>query len=249
MADRDDFIDSILSHGPSAGSLHVVLKKMKRDGRLTDVIQTCNRFIGFFPDDIGLRVLLAESYAEAGFISLAAAQLETAAAMIDKLASAYRRLAEIYTAAQRYTEAADMLRRYLAHRPDEPDALALLGRVEMAAREEDKPAGMEPLPEDTLLPEDSEDHTDDLLIDFATPTIAELYYEQGRVDAAIDTYETVVRHHPDDATSLNRLAELKAIVNAAASEKQETGDLRTQKEWLVSTLERWLPKLKEMKHG
>lgn len=45
----------------------------------------------------------------------------------------------------------------------------------------------------------------------ATATLAEIYFQQGLVDKAIETYKKVLRHSPEDRTARNRLAELRAL--------------------------------------
>lgn len=248
MAERDDVFEEILSNGPSAGSLLVVLRRMKQEGRLKEVVQACVRFLAVYPDDIRLRSLLAESYAETGFISLAQTEFEKVASMIDRLARAYRLLGEIYAKQQRYEEAADMLRRYLTHDPGQPEALERLTQLESIHPAEEGALEMEHLVEEGA---PSEDESADALVDFATPTIAELYYSQGRLEAAIQTYEKVLSSDPDDHASLVRLDELKGMMAAQSPEAAErpAGGRRARRERLVLTLERWLPKIREIRHA
>jgi len=248
MTERDGFFEEILSHGPSAGSLVVALTRMKAEGRLREVVRMCVRFLDLYPDDIRLRTLLAESYAEAGFIGLAQTEFEKVASMIDRLAPAYRLLGEIYAKQQRHEEAADMLRRYLAHCPGQPEALECLKKLESTRSLEEGAVETEPPAEDGAL---SEDASPDALVDFATPTIAELYCSQGRMDAAIHIYEKVLGRNPDDHASRARLDELRGM--AAASSPAAAGRppavLRAQKERLILILERWLPGLREIRHA
>ena len=247
MAKNDSFVEKILSHGPSAGSLVLILTRMKEEGRLNEVVRECIRFLSLYPDDIRLRTLLAESYAEMGFIILAEIEFEKVAAMIDDMAPAYRLLADIYARQQRQTEAADMLRRYLAHYPGQPEAMEFLRRMETAQLPEEALSEMEGPAED-LVP--SEDEPEDALVDFATPTIAELYYSQGRIDAAIHTYEKVLSSHPEDGESLKRLSELKGMLSESPGiEEKGPESVRSQKERMITILERWLPKIREIRYA
>jgi len=245
MAERNGFFEEILSQGPSAGSVFVVLGRMKKEGRLKDVIQNCIRFLALYPDDIRLRTLLAESYAEAGFIGLAQAEFERVAGMIDGLVPAYRFLGEIYAKQQRIEEATDMLRRYLAHYPDQADVIGLLEKLESTRSLKEGALEMERPAEDGV---PLTDESADELVDFATPTIAELYYSQGRLDAAIHTYEKVVNSSPDDRASRVRLHELKGMVGATTpvAPDRKASTPRARKEQLLLTLERWLPKIREI---
>lgn len=49
----------------------------------------------------------------------------------------------------------------------------------------------------------------------ASPTLAELYHEQGATDRAIETYQEVLRREPDNAKARLRLAELQKSAQAA----------------------------------
>jgi tetratricopeptide (TPR) repeat protein len=247
MAENDNFVEKILSHGPSAGSLVLILRRMKGEGRLNEVVQACLRFLTLYPDDVRLRTLLAESYAEMGFITLAGAELEKVAAVIDDMASAYLLLADIYARQQRDSEAADMLRRYLAHYPGQVEALEFLRRMETALLPEEALFETEGPAED-LAP--SGDESEDALVDFATPTIAELYYSQGRIDAAIHTYEKVLGSNPADNESLRRLKELKRMAAESSDAEEKRADaVRGQKERMITILERWLPKIREIRYA
>ncbi|MBW1781013.1 MAG: tetratricopeptide repeat protein [Deltaproteobacteria bacterium] len=246
MSETNDIFSEIVKRGPSVESLVIVLKHMKNKGRHHEVIKACIRFLRIYPDNIRLGVLLAESYAELGFISLAQAQLERVASMIDTLSPAYRQLAEIYAKQKRFREAADAIKRYLAHQPDQPEALKFLEEMEKALLSKDvlrkDEAHLEDLPS-------LEDEPADAVVDFATPTIAELYYTQGRIDAAVKTYEKVLTSNPDDRESLRRLNELKKGMTDDASgiEEKGAGDLGERKKKMIMILERWLPKIQEMR--
>ena len=52
MAISEDFLDQILSNGPSPGTLFLVLSKMKEEGHVTRVIQECLRALQVYPYDI-----------------------------------------------------------------------------------------------------------------------------------------------------------------------------------------------------
>lgn len=242
MAETDNVLDEILNHGPSADSISIVLTKMKKEGRLSEVVQECIKFLRVYPDDIRLRIILAESCLGIGFIGLAGAELEKVRSMIENLIPAYKLLAEIYAKQQRFTEAADTLKLYLAHCPGEPEALKLLGEVEPADEAQLEVGGPTA---DAVVAVDEKDAVSDL----ATPTIAELYYTQGRLSAAITIYEKVLNDKPDDIESLKRLTELRGLAaEEPNAEGKEKDDLRARTETMITILERWLPKIKEMQH-
>ena len=247
MAETDNLLDEILNHGPSANSISIVLTRMKKEGRLSEVVQECIKFLRVYPDDIRLRIILAESYLEIGFIGLAGAEFEKVKSMIENLIPAYKLLAEIYAKQQRVTEAADTLKLYLAHCPGEPEALKLLEEMRLVPASGETPLKTQELLDD-LVP--GVDEPRDALVDFATPTIAELYYAQGKLSAAISTYEKVISSNPDDSESLRRLIELKGVaLEESGPEGKEKDNLHARTEKLITILEEWLPKIKEIKYA
>lgn len=231
MVETDSILEEVLSHGPSADSLSILLTRMKKEGRLSEVVQECIKFLRVYPDSIRLRLLLAESCLEIGFIGLAESELVKVTSMIEDLVPSYKLLAGIYARQRRVKEAADTLRLYLAHRPDAPDALELLEEVEPA--------------DEAVVAGDEED----IVPALATPTIAELYYSQGRLNAAIGTYEKVLNDKPDDTESLKRLTELRELAaDRLNKEKKEKDDPAAGTEKMITVLEKWLPKIKEIQH-
>ncbi len=243
MAETDNVLDEILNHGPSADSISIVLTRMKKEGRLSEVVQECIKFLRVYPDSIRLRLLLAESCLEIGFIGLAESELEKVTSMIEDLIPSYKLLAEIYAKQRRLTEAADTLKLYLAHCPREPEALKLLEEVEPA---DEAQLEVEGPTDDAVVAVDKKDAVADL----ATPTIAELYYTQGQLSAAISIYEKVLNDKPDDSESLKRLIELKGMApEEPGPEGKEKDDLHARTEKLITILEEWLPKIKEIQHA
>lgn len=242
MAETDNILDEILNHGPSAGSISIILTRMKKEGRLSEVVQGCIKFLRIYPDDIRLRLLLAESCLAIGFIGLAESELEKVTSMIGDLIPSYGLLAGIYAKQRRVTEAADMLKLYLAHCPGDPEALKLLEEVEPADGAQLEVGGPT---DDAVVAVDQKDAVADL----ATPTIAELYYTQGKLSAAITIYEKVLNDKPDDVESLKRLTELRGLAaeepKAEAKGKDES---RARTKAMITILERWLPKIKEVQH-
>jgi tetratricopeptide (TPR) repeat protein len=143
MVKSNDFLSEILSYGPSQGTFLLALKKMKEEGRSSEIVQACQKALSLYPDDLRLRRLLAESYLDLGFIGLAEAELAVVTSGIGDLASVYKLQAELYTNQQRTEEAVGALNQYLVHKPDDHDARDLLEKIKPAV-EEEKPKAMEP---------------------------------------------------------------------------------------------------------
>jgi hypothetical protein len=84
------------------------------------------------------------------------------------------------------------------------------------------------------------------LTDIATPTIAEVYFNQGLLQEAIDTYERVIARHPDDERSIKRLAELKAVTEDESDAEGRAGnEIRAKREKTVNILQGWLDLMRE----
>lgn len=147
MENSNDIFGRILSNGPSQNTAFLVLRKMKEEGRSSEVINECLKALNFYPNDIRLRTLLAETYLEIGFIGQAETELDRITSDIENLISAYKLKADIYTRQQRPEEASEALKRYLAHNPDDQEALDLLARM--------KPVEEEPVPEAPEIPEEA----------------------------------------------------------------------------------------------
>jgi tetratricopeptide (TPR) repeat protein len=108
---------------------------MKEEGRTGEVIQECLKALAIHPEDIRLRMLLAESYLKTGFIGLAEAELATMTSEINDLSSAYKLQAQVYAQQNRFEAAMVSLKRYLALNPDDQEGLALLEELKPAKEE------------------------------------------------------------------------------------------------------------------
>jgi len=328
MEKSNDLLGEILNNGPSQGTFFLVLKKMKEEGRASEVIRECQKALSIYPDDLRLRTLLAESYLDLGFIGLAETELATVTSRLGDLVSAYKLQAEIYTKQQRTEEAVWALNQYLVHRPDDHNALDLLDKIkppmegekpketqavedfahtEEARIEEQTITGTPEIIEDVVrapeediesehvlespelfedvvysqeedilesvvIPEDitralEEDMDEEVVVaelpeerlnqeekdefaELATTELAEIYYNQGLINEAINTYELALLTNPDDKTSMERLAELKAL-NGDKPEQQTAADdiLRERKKRMITVLEEWMDRMQELSHA
>ena len=96
MEESGAIYERILAQGPSKETIHIILSKMKEEGLLARVIQECIRALATHPDDIKIRLLLAETYLELGLLSQAEREFEGVAVQLDPFSSVYKRLGEIY---------------------------------------------------------------------------------------------------------------------------------------------------------
>ena len=126
MEISNDLLNKILNNGPSQATLFLILSRMRDEGHLEEVIRECEKALDLYPDAIRIRQLLAEVCIEAGQISKAESELESITSDIDKLAPSYRMLSNLYNRQKKQEESARAQRLYIAHRPDDQEAINLL---------------------------------------------------------------------------------------------------------------------------
>lgn len=250
MANSDELYTRILADGPSPKTLFHLLSNLKKEGQLRRVIQESLKALNAYPNDIHIRRLLAETYFDAGLISQAEAELEKVSALISDLTDTYKLQAEIYMKQNRKKEAIRCLELYLAHRPDDRMALDFLNTLEPkeeAPVEEPYP----PIEETTARSEEQEvlqeiPALEEEQPEIATPTLAEIYFEQGQIEEAIDAYEIIVAQNPEDEFSRSRLEELKSMIaEQTAIEEEQRDEVREKKEKMIAILESWLANIRE----
>jgi tetratricopeptide (TPR) repeat protein len=205
-----EIIDKIET--PSASVL--VIRLLIEEGKTEIAVRACLKALEIFPDDMNIRRLLAETYLTQGHLDLAEKELEKLAYQIGQLSSIFKLQAKVFKKEDRVREAIKALELYLAHHRSDKEATQLLSELN-SAREEEQP----------VLP---------------TPTLAEIYYNQGALGEAIETYQQVLRDSPDDAKSKKRLKELMEIQETGDQRKSTEDIAREQKLKFISILERWL---------
>jgi tetratricopeptide (TPR) repeat protein len=245
MEENTALCDEILKNGPSQSTLHIVLARIRDEGRVNEVIRWCMIFLRIYPKDVYLRMLLAECYLHMGSIGQAETEFLKVSSMMNDLLPVYAGLAGIYAKQKRFREAAGEAEIFLAHHPEDSEMRELLKKVQEAG---DAVAGGAEGRDQKwpVLPDDDAGS----LVDFSTPTIAELYFSQGQLEAAVETYKKVIEEHPDDSASAQRLSQLKDELEASRpSVAEEPHNEHAQKEKLLTVLEKWLPGVGEIKYG
>jgi tetratricopeptide (TPR) repeat protein len=271
MSDSIQLLEDILNRGPSSETLCLVLEELKRLGHTTKVIQECLRALQFHPEDLALRLILAETYFEEGLLSQAEAEIETTTSQMGRYASAYWLQAKIYNAQKRNHEALHSLNTYLALRPQDERALDLLRGLEtpeevpppktpmdqaeaitLAGVEEPQPLIQEEIeiPPSAVEEEMSElSIEEDILSEIATPTLAEVYVHQGEILEALSIYKRVVAQNPEDQASLKRIEELIALQAGEPSpplEEQGIPRAEEKNKKTLAILESWLANIRKM---
>jgi tetratricopeptide (TPR) repeat protein len=257
MRQSSDLLDRILANSPSQTTILLILTAMKEEGRTSEVIQGCLKALDNYPGDIHLRKLLADSYQEVGFIGRAEEELNRVISEIDDLSSAYKLQALIYARQERLDESFESLKKYLALNPDDREGLDLLDKIKPAEESpsmeipETVPEPEEQPPvEEVAQTEATEKIQEESVVDLATPTLAELYFSQGQIHEAVNTYEKVLMDNPDDKASEQRLAELNAAVSQESKPlppKEEAVGIKTEK--AIAVLENWLNRIQSLDNG
>ncbi len=267
MSNRHDSYQEILVNGPSPGTLLIVLSEMREAGQHQRVIQECVKAIAAHPNDFQLRRLLAETYFEMGLFAYAETEVEKLIAQMRDLASLYKLQAMIYYRESRFQEATKSLKLYLTHRPDDQDAVHLYESLPVpadAAETSHTPADaaeissgaeapgepveflveMEP-EESREMGEETEAVEREDFPDIATPTLAEVYVNQGQLAEAVDIYERILSDNPEDHASKQRVMELKAMLTPPPPPERSPGErTRERKGKMIATLNTWLEEMR-----
>jgi tetratricopeptide (TPR) repeat protein len=261
MTTSDDLYHQILTNGPSSETLYIVLSKLKTAGQHSRVIQECVKALQTYPNDIQLRQLLAETYLDAGLLAHAEAELEKVISKLDHLVTAHKLQAHILSGQKRAEEAMKSLKIFLAHRPDDLEALNLLRTIEASRRPPLKTPSpvqevSEPLqtfPDEAAetaaqIPEPKAEGVEqEGLPEIVTPALAEVYVNQGQIMEAIHIYERIASQYPDDAAVGLRIEELKAMTAPKTPREPPKGVKEEEKKGrIISTLEIWLEELRKI---
>jgi tetratricopeptide (TPR) repeat protein len=252
MTIQDTLYDQIVAQGASSETLRILLFELKKNGAPGKVLQECIKAARIYPQDPFLTKMLAESYADVGFLSQAEKELEKLTGQMDDLIRAYKLQARIFEKQNRREEAIRSLRIYLAHHPEDHEALDAFEALHAPhpAAQSAAAAVPEPAPveqghaadqEKTEMPEETE------LPEIATSTLAEVYISQGEMGEALNIYEKVLARNPQDENARRRIEELKAMISPEPAAAGKTLDRAAKKkERAIAILEAWLADLRKM---
>ena len=246
----DHLYEQILSSEPSSATFFLILSRLKEEGHLKRVIQECKKALSQYPFDVSLRQLLAESYYGAGQIAQAEKELEEVAAQIDNLIQAYKLQAEVLGRQGRGEEAARALNIYMVHRPDDQEAMnmhaSLTTGKEIPGMVPSQTTQTTSVQDEENMVLKTETAEETVRPQITTPTLAEIYVDQGQIHDALEIYERVVAQNPEDERSKQRLAELKTMSDEGrASDDRGIDGIREKKQKMISILETWLAGIRE----
>ncbi len=220
MAGLDEIYDEVIDKIATPKARLLLVEMLKKEGKPQTVIHACQKVLEIFPDDIHIRRLLAETYAEEGSLDLAEKELGEITKKIDELSYVFKFQSDLFRRENKIDDAIHALQLYLAHNESDQEAADLL--AELSAPKE----------EPSALP---------------TSTLAELYYKQGELDEAIKVYEQVVDSSPDDEKAKHRLDELQKEKKTQVGEREKVKSIRERKVKLLGVLERWLAAVEQRK--
>ncbi len=248
MVNPRDHLDDIFREGASSQTLYLILSRLKEEGHLKRVIQECVKALKVYPHDLQLRRLLAEAYAEDGRWAQAEAEIESAVKEVEELSSLFSLQADIYKQQGRDAEADEALKRAMVLRPGDHRSPSPSVEAKTTLDDtipESTPERME-ASQPPLLEEAPEEPTKDVL-EIATPTLAEIYFNQGQIQEAVSTYEKVLEQEPQNLQAEKRLEELKALLDAG-QELEETKEdpVQEKKAKVIDTLETWLGHIRDI---
>ncbi|MDY7038847.1 MAG: tetratricopeptide repeat protein, partial [Thermodesulfobacteriota bacterium] len=140
------------------------------------------------------------------------------------------------------------LKVYLVHQPEDQESLDLLERIKPS----EKPAASESIPALEELPGPVEKSFDELsaapqeeIAEILTPKLAEIYFDQGLIQEAINTYKKVIEQNPENETSIKRLEELKTMMEVEEALDDTVFDkARSKKQKMIIILEGWLDNIR-----
>ena len=219
MNTSNEIYDEIVDKIATPKARIILLEILKKEGKPEKVIQACLKALKSFPDDNGIRKLLAETYFEQRSVELAKEELDKISMQINELTSVYKLQAELFKEENMVEEAINSLKLYLAHHSNDQDAARLLSELSAPLKEEV-----------SILP---------------TSTLAEIYFKQGQLEEAITIYTQVVKDFPDDEKYKNRLKELKTLTTTVEPEKSHEVILKEKTVTIIGILERWLTNIEK----
>ena len=210
-------------------------------GRLEQAAEVCAKGLRHHPSYLSARVLLGRIYHDLGRSDEARFEMETVLAQAPDNLLARRVVAEITLDKGDLAGALERYHALLAFSPKDEDAARKITEIEARlskgeqAREPDAPreAAQEPQtpPAHTLTPAQPPDARM-----LATPTLAEIFLQQGLVDKAVQVYREILDGDPQNAEARARIAELESASRPAPA----TDPVQLSRRRRIEALTSWL---------
>jgi len=254
---QENSINEIFENNPSQGTLYVLLSVMKENGRHNLVIRECLKALMRYPEDLTLRKILAETYLMDGRLVEAESEFGKVINGMKKLAGAYRSQAEIFVRQKREDDAISSLKKYIIFFPEDEDAAVLLeellatsavASIELSEKQisADISEAVEPGIADIMEAQES-----DAFPEIITASLAETYFDQGKLAEAREIYEKLLEKDTEDTSLQSRLDEISAMMEQKdePEEIQAEDTARRKKERMISILDSWRNNIRDMAEG
>lgn len=182
-------------------------RELHEAGQLADAAQVCTEGVAHHPSYLSARVLLGRIHRDMGNLEEARKELETVLERAPDNLLARRLLAEICREQGDLDGALERFRALLAFSSEDEEIRSTIQEIQAeragangdTSEEEPGPAAETvPTPE----PED---------LHLATPTLAEIFLQQGLVDKAADVYREILQGDPGNDEARLRLSEIESL--------------------------------------
>ncbi|HKY34132.1 MAG TPA: tetratricopeptide repeat protein [Candidatus Polarisedimenticolia bacterium] len=198
-----------LQKEPSARLLAELAREYHETGLFEEAARVGARAVKEQPSYVSARVLLGRIYFDMGRLEEARDQMEAVLSQAPDNLVARRIVADVCWELGDARGALDRFRALLAFNPADADTRRKIERIEqeLASRPEGGAAGGDA---ETMQPEGN---GKEAAIDpgvLATPTLAEIYLQQGLVERAADVYREILKGDPANPEAVARLRELEA---------------------------------------
>jgi tetratricopeptide (TPR) repeat protein len=231
-----------LQKEPSVRLLVELAREYHEAGLFEEAARVGARAVREQPSYVSARVQLGRVYFEMGRIEEAREQMEAVLSLAPDNLLARRVVADVCRELGDVQGALDRYRALLAFHPDDAETRRKIEAIEkdlvagvIPSAEPSAPAGEPPAPAAVEQPADGASLLEAGAL--ATPTLAEIYLQQGLPARAAEVYRAILRGDPGNAEAVARLAEIEGPPAVQAAPPDPAAALRRRK---IATLQGWL---------
>ena len=196
------------------------------ENRTQDALRILTEGVARHPHYLTGFLVLGRIYQKTGRTAEARAELENALRLDDRCPAALSLLADIAESQGNFTESTDLLGRLVAREPWDKEFQSshsrapmpgpkvktppVFARVDHLVKTEVRPP--KKTEEEDLDFEEIEDNSTDAIPHVATVTLAEIYFQQGLKEQALQIYRQLLARQPDNETVKVRVREIEASI-------------------------------------
>jgi tetratricopeptide (TPR) repeat protein len=182
-----------------------------------------------YPVDADANIIRCHALLKMGNIEKVSEVLDDMEAKVLELSRVYNHVGDLCLNAGLTKEAIKFYRKFIFLNPTVASAKGICDKVNnLAAQMDNSAAGNV----------ETHSHSDDVVTDFRTATLAELYIRQGHFDMAINVLSEILKREPENRLVADRLNDVMAMQHDGIGEKMS---LHIEKdEAVIKELTRWL---------